>query len=118
MSKLLSLKIRDDIFLEVEKITKKKKIPGNAYINKALAFYNDLNKRGNLKEQLRHESNMVKNNSLEILDEFEKLEDENKEISYTTPELLRRHIDSRGCQTRRQSHKTILKKTMRLFQFN
>ena len=76
MSKLLSLKIRDDIFLEVEKITKKKKIPRNAYINKALAFYNDLNKRKNLKEQLQYESNMVKKNSLEILDEFEKLEDE------------------------------------------
>lgn len=76
MSKLLSLKIRDDIFLEVEKIIKKKKIPRNAYINKALAFYNDLNKRKNLKEQLQYESNMVKKNSLEILDEFEKLEDE------------------------------------------
>ncbi len=71
MSKLLSLKIRDDIFLEVEEITKKKKIPRNA-----LAFYNDLNKRKNLKEQLQHESNIVKRNSLEILDEFEKLEDE------------------------------------------
>jgi hypothetical protein len=54
----------------------KKRIPGNTYINKALAFYNDLNKRKNLKEQLRYESNIVKNNSLEILDEFEKLEDE------------------------------------------
>jgi hypothetical protein len=54
----------------------KKIIPGIAYINKALAFYNDLNKRKDLKEQLRYESNMVKNNSLEILDEFEKLEDE------------------------------------------
>ncbi len=71
MSKLLSLKIRDDIFLEVEEITKKKKIPRNA-----LAFYNDLNKRKNLKEQLQRESNIVKRNSLEILDEFEKLEDE------------------------------------------
>jgi len=76
MSKLLSLKIKDDIFLEVEKITKKKKIPRNAYINKALAFYNDLNKRKNLKEQLQYESNMIKSNSMDILDEFEKLEDE------------------------------------------
>ncbi len=76
MSKLLSLKIRDDVFLEVEKITKKKKIPRNAYINKALAFYNDLNKRKDLKEQLQQESKRVKNNSLEILDEFEKFEDE------------------------------------------
>ncbi|MBS1259338.1 MAG: hypothetical protein MAG551_02408 [Candidatus Scalindua arabica] len=44
--------------------------------DKSSEFYNDLNKRRNLKEQLQYESNMVKNNSLEILDEFEKLEDE------------------------------------------
>ncbi len=54
--------------------TKKKKIPRNAYINKALVFYNDLNKRENLKEQLQYESKMVKSTSLDILDEFEKLE--------------------------------------------
>ncbi len=76
MSKLLSLKIKDDIFLEVEKITKRKKIPRNAYINKALAFYNDLNKRKNLKEQLQYESNMIKSNSMDVLEEFENLEDE------------------------------------------
>ncbi|MGR3320129.1 MAG: hypothetical protein ACUZ8O_16800 [Candidatus Anammoxibacter sp.] len=76
MSKLLSLKIRDDIFIEVEKITKKKKIPRNAYINQALAFYNDLNKRKVLKEKLQYESKVVRKNSMEILDEFEKFEDE------------------------------------------
>lgn len=76
MSKLLSLKIRDDIFLEVEKIIKRKKIPRNAYINQALMFYNNFNKRTNLKKQLQYESNVVKNNSLEILEGFEKLEDE------------------------------------------
>ena len=62
--------------MKISSLFRKKRIPGNAYINKALAFYNDLNKRKNLKEQLRYESNMVKNNSLEILDELEKLEDE------------------------------------------
>ncbi|MGR3177942.1 MAG: hypothetical protein ACUZ8E_07785 [Candidatus Anammoxibacter sp.] len=76
MSKLLSLKIRDDIFIEVEKITKKTKIPRNAYINQALAFYNDLNKRKGLKEKLQYESKVVRKNSMEILDEFEKFEDE------------------------------------------
>lgn len=76
MSKLLSLKIKDDIFQEVENITKEKKIPRNAYINQALEFYNRFNKRANLKKQLQYESNLVKHNSLEILEEFEKLEDE------------------------------------------
>ena len=136
MSKLLSLKIRDDIFLEVEKITKKKKIPRNAYINKALAFYNDLNKRKNLKEQLQYESNMVKtipwkywmnskNLRMTLLKaqnsasgKFKNSNLEIIEISYATPELLRRHIDSRGRQTRHQNHKTILKKIPQLFQFD
>lgn len=76
MSKLLSLKIKDDIFLEVEKITKQNKISRNAYISQALAYYNTLNKRRNLRKQLQYESTIIKNNSLEILEEFEKLEDE------------------------------------------
>jgi hypothetical protein len=53
----------------------KKIIPGSTYISKALAFYNNLCKEQNLKTRLQYESNIVKNNSLEILDEFEKLED-------------------------------------------
>ena len=79
MSKALSLKVKDDIFKEVEEITKQFHLPRNAYINDALDFYNKINKRKLLKQQLHYESKLVKQNSLEILKEFERIEDETKE---------------------------------------
>jgi hypothetical protein len=75
MSRALSMRIQDDIFLETEEIIRKNKIPRNSYINQALSFYNKLNKRSLLKKQLQHESHLVQHNSMEILNEFEKLED-------------------------------------------
>jgi hypothetical protein len=79
MSKALSLKVKDDIFKEVEEIVLQTNIPRNAYINQALSFYNKLNKRKLLKKKLHYESHLVTNNSLEVLEEFEKLEDEIQE---------------------------------------
>ena len=76
MSKPISLKIKDDIFKEVEEIIHQTNIPGNAYINQALFFYNKLTKRKLIKKQLQYESNLVKHNSLEVLEEFEKFEDD------------------------------------------
>lgn len=76
MSKALSLKINEDIYREVEEITKKYHIPRNAYINQALSVYNKLNRRKILKKQLSFESGLVGNNSLEVLAEFDKFEDE------------------------------------------
>ena len=76
MSKALSLKIKDDIFKEVEEIIHQANIPRNAYINQALSFYNKLNKRKLVKKQLQYESNLVQHNSLEVLEEFEKIEDD------------------------------------------
>lgn len=75
MSKVLSLKLRDDVFLEIENIIQKLKIPRNTYINEALSFYNHQNRRKILQKQLARESRLVQNNSLEVLEEFEKLED-------------------------------------------
>ncbi len=79
MSKALSLKVKDDIFKEVEEIVHQTNIPRNAYINQALSFYNKFNKRKLLKRKLHYESHLVKNNSLEVLEEFEKIEDEIQE---------------------------------------
>ncbi len=76
MSKILSLKMKDDIYKETENITKKIQIPRNAYINDAVAFYNKLKKRALLKKDLTKESNMVRENSMEVLEAFETLEDE------------------------------------------
>lgn len=75
MSKVLSLKLRDDVFQEIETIIQKLKIPRNTYINEALSFYNRQNRRKILKKQLARESMLVQNNSMEILADFEKLED-------------------------------------------
>ena len=76
MAKALSLKINNEIFKEVEEIITQIDIPRNTYINHALSVYNKLNKRKLLKKQLQYESSLVQQNSLKILDEFEKLEDE------------------------------------------
>ena len=76
MSKALSLKIKDDIFKEVEEIIHQTNIPRNAYINQALSFYNKLSKRKLVKKQLKYESNLVQHKSLEVLEEFEKIEDD------------------------------------------
>ena len=73
--KALSLKLKENIFEEVEKVLRVIHVPRNAYINDALAFYNKLYKRKLLKEKLTKESEMVRDNSLEILNEFEKLQD-------------------------------------------
>ena len=75
--KNLSLKLEDDIFLETEKIVAKVKINRNRYINEAIEFYNRLHSRKLLSNQLSKESKLVAANSMEILVEFELLNDEN-----------------------------------------
>ena len=74
--KNLSLKLDDDIFQETEKIVKRIKKNRNRYINEAIKCYNRLHKRRILSKQLSKESKMVSGDSLEILVEFEKLNDE------------------------------------------
>ena len=73
--KNLSLKLRDDIFEETERIIAKAHKTRNAYINDALDFYNKINERKLLKEKLKKESRLVSNSSLEVLEEFELMED-------------------------------------------
>ena len=74
--KVLSLKLRDDIFSEVERVVHKIHIPRNAYINQALSLYTKLYNRKLLKKKLEKESKAVQGSSLEVLKVFEKLEDE------------------------------------------
>lgn len=76
MSKVLSLKLQDDIYQETEAITHKARIARNAYINAAVAFYNKLKKRALLKKELAVESQAVRDNSMEVLKVFEAFEDE------------------------------------------
>ncbi len=74
--KTLSLKLDDPIYAEAEEITLHLKIARNRYINDAVNLYNIYQKRRILKNQLSQESNLVSENSLEILKEFELLRDE------------------------------------------
>lgn len=74
--KNLSLKLEDDIFCETEKIVAKVKKNRNRYINEAIAFYNKLHKRKLLSKQLSKESKLVSEDSMKVLAEFEKLNDE------------------------------------------
>ncbi|MDD5675187.1 MAG: hypothetical protein PHC61_13545 [Chitinivibrionales bacterium] len=76
MYKALSLKLRADVFSQVEEISKRAHIPRNAYINRALDFYNTYNKRKLLRKQFHTESQLVREDSLRILQEFEKIEDD------------------------------------------
>lgn len=75
MSKTLSLKMRDDVFSETEEIIGKIHSSRNSYINDALSFYNRVTKRNIIRSQLKKESLMVAESSLEALRELELIED-------------------------------------------
>ncbi|HLG31106.1 MAG TPA: hypothetical protein VI387_12930 [Candidatus Brocadiales bacterium] len=76
MSKALSLKLKDEVFQETEEILRKSRRPRNAYFNEAINLYNKLWKRRLLKKTLAKESAMVSEDSMEILEAFEQIEDE------------------------------------------
>ena len=75
MSKALSLKLRDEVFEEAEEILRKSRRPRNAYFNEAINLYNKLWKRKLLKKILADESLLVAENSLEVLQVFEQIEE-------------------------------------------
>lgn len=72
--KTVSLKIDDVIFAETEKILSQSKKPRNRYINEALEYYNRVQKRMLLENSLRKESEAVKEDSMNVLKEFEELD--------------------------------------------
>ena len=74
--KALSLKLRDDVFEDVERVIRVIRIPRNTYINRALDFYTKLNKRKLLKRSLQRESKAVHLSSLRVLKEFERFEED------------------------------------------
>ncbi len=71
--KTVSLKIDDSIFGETEKILSGINMPRNRYINEALSYYNKVQKRRLLEQRLKIESEMVREDSMETLKEFENL---------------------------------------------
>lgn len=75
MSKPLSLKLRDDVYRETEEVLCRTRRSRNAYFNDAIHLYNQLCKRRLLKRRLARESRLVAADSMEVLEEFEALED-------------------------------------------
>ena len=72
--KTVSLKIDDSIFGETENILSRIKMPRNPYINEALVYYNKLQRRLILEKRLKSDSDLVKNNSINILKDFERID--------------------------------------------
>lgn len=70
--KTISLKLDDEIFYEVEEITRALKVSRNRYINEAVSIYNQVHKRRLLKTQLEKESALTSKDSMGILNEFER----------------------------------------------
>jgi len=72
--KNISLKIDDSIFGETEKILSRINKPRNRYINEAIEYYNRLQRRLFLEKRLRIESELVKDDSMKVLNEFEEVD--------------------------------------------
>ena len=72
--KTVSLKIDDAIFGETEKILSRMKKPRNRYINEAIDYYNQLQKRLIIEKRLKIESMLVKDDSMSVLKEFEDID--------------------------------------------
>jgi metal-responsive CopG/Arc/MetJ family transcriptional regulator len=73
--KTLSLKLDNVIFEETEELLDKIKKSRNRYINEALQYYNQIQKKKLIEQLLIMESKLVGNESLNVLNEFENLED-------------------------------------------
>lgn len=74
--KTLSLKLDDAVFEDTEIVLEQIKKPRNRYINEALHFYNRMQKRRLLALQLVLESQLVSDESMLVLQEFESFEED------------------------------------------
>jgi hypothetical protein len=74
--KILSLKLDDTVFEETEGILKEKGIPRNRFINEALGFYNRYHKRKKLAKAFAKACQLVRDSSMEVNAEFDRLIDE------------------------------------------
>ena len=74
--KVLSLKLKEDIFEELESIMEKVKLSRNAYINQAIKHYNQIYRKGFIRKQLKQDSILVREESLKVAKEFEGLDNQ------------------------------------------
>jgi len=73
--KTLSLKLDNSVFEETEKLLEKIQKTRNRYINEALEYYNQIQKKKLIEQLLIADSKLVSDESMKVLHEFENLED-------------------------------------------
>ena len=73
--KTLSLKLDNNVFEETEKLLEKIQKTRNRYINEALEYYNQIQKKKLIEQLLISDSKLVSDESMKVLHEFENLED-------------------------------------------
>ena len=78
--KAISLHLEDDIYFETEKLITNSKISRNKYINEALNYYNQIKKKYYLANKFKEASSIVSESSIEVLKEFEALNDDYEKI--------------------------------------
>lgn len=76
MSRLISLKIDEKLLQDTEIMVSKLGISRNKYINDAVLAYTKAQKRAEMEEQIKRASLLVRESSMEVLAEFEALEDD------------------------------------------
>ncbi|MBK8502942.1 MAG: hypothetical protein IPL46_12430 [Saprospiraceae bacterium] len=72
--KNISLKLQEKI--DAEGLLEQLQMSRNRYINEAIEYYNEYQRRKLIEKQLIRESRLVSKDSLKILQEFEVFEDE------------------------------------------
>jgi metal-responsive CopG/Arc/MetJ family transcriptional regulator len=75
--KTVSLKIDNSIYDDLDSVLANFKISRNRYINDAIKFYNDFQKRQILETELERESKLVSAESMKVLGEFSELDYDN-----------------------------------------
>jgi hypothetical protein len=70
----IHLKLDNDVFEEMENLTKRKNLDRNSFIYEALEYYIKLEKRKILAERIMVEADMVKEDSMRVLREFDRLD--------------------------------------------
>lgn len=80
MSKLISVKMDENLLKETDAMVKKLGMSRNKYVNEAVAEYTKAKKRAELEEQIIKASFLVRESSMEVLREFEALDDDYETI--------------------------------------
>lgn len=80
MSKLISVKLDEKILAETDEMVEKLGISRNRFVNEAIAEYTRIKKRAELEAQIRKEIESIRESSMEVLEEFEALDDDYETI--------------------------------------